>query len=818
MAKKKTKKATGSLAKKIIRVFWVFFGLSIAALCLVFVLITKGAIGYMPPIEELENPKSKFASEIYSDDGLVMGRYYQSKANRIYVSYEEVTPFLVNALVATEDVRYSSHSGIDPIALFRSVIKTVILRQKSAGGGSTISQQLAKLLYTNEEETAKNLTERAFQKPIEWVIAVNLEKNYTKDEIINMYLNQFDFLYNAVGIQSAAYVYFGVEPHELKIEEAAMLIGMCKNPSYYNPKRREDITKTRRNVVLEQMYKNRDVLLKYNNNDSRYLINSKEELDSLKKLPLKIEFHQIDHKDGIAAYFREYLRAVMAAKEPRRSNYPDWQNQKFYEDSLAWATDPLYGWCAKNRKPGGGTYNIYTDGLKIHTSIDSRMQQYAEEAVKEHLGKVLQPTFFREKKGRSHAPFSSSVKQAQVDSIMVRSMRLSDRYRIMKDHNYSEEEIRKVFNKPIEMQVFSWNGIKDTILSPMDSIRYYKHYLRSGFMSMDPSNGYVKAYVGGPDLRYFQYDMASTGRRQVGSTIKPYLYSLAMIEGYSPCDQVLNKSYSIPTGNGRVWTPKNGSKSRLGEMVTLKWALQVSNNWISAFLIKNLSPHQFVEMLYAFGVKNKQILPTPATALGSCEISVSEMVAAYTAFPSKGIRVEPLLVTRIEDNNGNVIADFKPIKAEVFSPLVSYQMLELLQGVVNGGTAGRLRYSYKLTAPMGGKTGTTQNHSDGWYMGFTPKLVSGVWVGAEDRSIHFDTMASGQGAVMALPIFGIYMNKVYADKTLGYSQQTKFDIPGGINTCPGGGAIRLDPSDMSIDSGSGGGTSSGGGGFDAFFD
>lgn len=714
-------------------------------------------------------------------------------------------------MVATEDVRYDMHSGIDPIALFRAAIKTVLLGQKSAGGGSTITQQLAKQLYT---EQAKSLMERVLQKPIEWVIAVKLEKNYTKDEIINMYLNQFDFLYNAVGIQSAAYVYFGAKPDELKIEEAAMLIGMCKNPSYYNPKRREDITRQRRNVVLDQMYKNRDALLKYNNNDSRYLINSKEELEALKKLPIKIDFHQIDHKDGIAAYFREYLRMVMTAKEPRRNNYPDWQYQKFYEDSLAWATDPLFGWCAKNRKPGGGTYNIYTDGLKIYTTIDSRMQQYAEEAVKEHLGKTLQPAFFREKKGRKYAPFAYNIKQAQIDSIMVRSMRLSDRYRDMKEQNRSEEEILKVFNTPIEMQVFSWNGIRDTILSPMDSIRYYKHYLRSGFMSMDPSNGYVKAYVGGPDLRYFQYDMASVGRRQVGSTIKPYLYSLAMIEGYSPCDQVLNTSYSIPIGNGRVWTPKNGSKSRLGEMVTLKWALQVSNNWISAFLIKNLSPHQFVEMLYAFGVKNKQIQPTPATALGSCEISVSEMVSAYTAFPSKGIRVEPLLITRIEDNNGNIIAEFKPIKDEVFSPLVSYQMMDLLQGVVNGGTAANLRYGYKLTAPMGGKTGTTQNHSDGWYMGFTPKLVSGVWVGGEDRSVHFDTMALGQGARMAMPIFGIFMNKVFADKTLGYSQQTKFDIPSGINLCPGGGNVHLDPSISASDSGGGGSEE----GFDSFFD
>ncbi|MCD7972317.1 MAG: transglycosylase domain-containing protein [Candidatus Azobacteroides sp.] len=786
MAKKKTRKAKSKskVAKIIIGTFWAIFALGIFSLFFVFSLISEGAIGYMPPVEELENPKSKFASEIYTDDGLVMGRYYQSKANRIYVSYEEMSPYLVNALIATEDVRYNRHSGIDPIALARSGVKTVLLRQKSAGGGSTITQQLAKQLYS---PSAGNLTERVLQKPIEWVIAVNLEKNYTKEEIINMYLNQFDFLYNAVGIQSAAYVYFGIKPHELKIEQAAMLIGMCKNPSYYNPVRREEITKTRRNVVLEQMYKYRDELKKYNP-DARYLINSQAELDSLKKLPLEINFHKVDHKDGIAAYFREYLRMMMTAPEPRKSNYLDWQQQKYYEDSLAWATNDLYGWCAKNRR------NIYTDGLKIYTTIDSRMQQYAEEAVKEHLGNTLQPAFFKEKKGRSYAPFARNIPQAQIDSIMVRSMRLSDRYRSMKNAGKSEDEIIKVFNTPMEMQVFSWDGIRDTVFSPMDSIRYYKYFIRSGFMSMDPENGYVKAYVGGPDLKYFQYDMASVGRRQVGSTIKPYLYALAMIEGYTPCDQVLNIAYKIPLPNGKVWEPKNGSKSRYGEMVTLKWALAASNNWISAFLIKNLSPHQFVEMLYAFGVKNKQIIPTYATALGSCEISVSEMVSAYTAFPSNGIRVEPFLVTRIEDNNGNIIAEFKPYKQEVFSPEVSYKMIDLMQAVVDGGTGSRVRFRYNIKAPMGGKTGTTQNHSDGWFMGYTPKLVSGVWVGGEDRSIHFDTMLHGQGASMALPIFGLFMQKVYADTTLGYSQQTKFNIPAGFNPCQGGGRVHYDSS------------------------
>jgi penicillin-binding protein 1A len=476
----------------------------------------------------------------------------------------------------------------------------------------------------------------------------------------------------------------------------------------------------------------------------------------------------------------------MTAPEPKRSNYQQWQKQQYFEDSLDWATNPLYGWCAKNR------YNIYTDGLKIYTTIDSRMQQYAEDAVKEHLGKNMQPAFFKEKKGRSYAPFAYGTSKKQIDSIMVHSMRLSDRYRMMKKAEVPENEIIKVFNTPIEMQVFSWDGIKDTIMSPMDSIRYYKYFLRPGFMTMDSETGYIKAYVGGPDLRYFQYDMASVGRRQVGSTIKPYLYSLAMIEGYTPCDHVMNVEYSIPLPNGRFWTPKNGSKAHYGELVTLKYALAASNNWISAFLIKNLSPHQFIEMLYAFGVKNRQILPTPSTALGSCEISVEEMVTAYTAFPSKGIRVAPVYVSRIEDNNGNIIAEFHPRKEEVFNAKVSYQMLDLLKGVVDGGTAARLRGTYRITAQMGGKTGTTQNQSDGWFMAVTPKLVSGIWVGCEERTIHFETMQYGQGAALALPIYGIFINKVYADASLGYSQQTKFNIPPDSGICAGGGSVHLE--------------------------
>ncbi|WP_195372745.1 MULTISPECIES: transglycosylase domain-containing protein [Parabacteroides] len=747
------------VTKGIIITFWVLFAAAVGTVFLIFTAIANGSIGYMPPVEQLENPIDKYASQIISADGKTLGSYAHSKDNRIFVNYEDLSPDLVKALIATEDIRFAEHSGIDAQGLFRAVVKRGILMQKSGGGGSTITQQLAKQLFS---PSADNFMERLFQKPIEWVIAAQLERYYTKEEIINMYLNKFDFLYNAVGIQSAARVYFGTTPKNLKIEEAATLVGMCKNPSYFNPVRQNERTRGRRNTVLEQMQK------------AGYI--SRADCDSLKALPLTVRFSRMDHKEGLAPYFREYLRLTLTAKKPDRKRYASWQGQKFSEDSLAWETNPLYGWCNKNKKADGEFYNLYTDGLKIYTTIDSRMQKYAEDAVREHIGKELQPAFFREKKGRSYAPFSRDVSVGQVDTMIMRAMHQTDRYRSMKSSGMNEADMRKEFQKPVEMRVFSWNGPIDTIMSPWDSIRYHKSFLRTAFMSMDPRTGHVKAYVGGIDYNDFQYDMINGGRRQVGSTIKPFLYSLAMIEGISPCEEMLHVQQQLTDENGILWSPRNAGAKRVGEMVTIQWGLQNSSNWVTAYLMKQLSPYTFVRLLHSFGLKGN-IDPVISVSLGTPDVSVGEMVAAYTVFANKGIRVEPLYVTRIEDSYGNTIASFNSQMNEVLPEDASYKMLYMLRSVIDGGTGGRVRFRYGIKAPMGGKTGTTQNNSDGWFMGFTPSLVSGCWVGGEDRSIHFDRLQEGQGASMALPIYGLFMQKVYADKTLGYSEDDDFDVP-----------------------------------------
>lgn len=751
--------------KKIIYILWGLLAIIILGAAFVFTAIAKGWIGYMPPVEELENPTYKFATEIISSDGKMLGTWSLSKENRVYVGYQDLSPNLVHALIATEDARFAEHSGIDAKALFRAIVKRGLLMQKNAGGGSTISQQLSKQLYS---PSADNVLERLLQKPIEWVIAVRLERYYTKEEILTMYLNKFDFLNNAVGIKTAANTYFSREPKDLKIEEAATLIGMCKNPSLYNPVRHNERTRGRRNVVLEQMRK------------GGYI--TEAECDSLKQLPLTLRYRRVDHKEGLATYFREYLRGVMTAKEPKRSDYRGWQMQKYYEDSLAWQNNPLYGWCAKNKKKDGTNYNIYTDGLKIYTSIDSRMQRYAEEAVRQHLGEYLQPRFFKEKQGRKKAPYTNMLTQEQVDDILQRAVRQTDRYRTMKAAGYSEEEIKKAFNRKEEMSVFTWEGEKDTIMTPLDSIRYYKHFLRTGFMSMDPITGEVKAYVGGPDYRYFQYDMAMVGRRQVGSTVKPYVYTLAMENGFSPCDETRHIEQTLMDENGIPWSPRNANKKRYGEMVTLKWGLANSDNWITAYLMSKLNPYALVRLIHSFGVLNRDIQPTVSLCLGPCEISVGEMVSAYTAFANRGIRTAPVFVTRIEDSEGNVLANFSPQVEEVISEESAYKMLVMLRAVVNEGTAGRVR-RLGVKADMGGKTGTTNRNSDGWFMGFTPSLVSGCWVGGEERDIHFDGMADGQGASMALPIWAIYMNKVLADKSLGYSETETFSFPDKFDPC-----------------------------------
>ena len=756
------------MIRKIIKALWIFLAVIVLAIVIVFVSISKGWIGYMPPVEELENPSYKFATEIFSEDEKVLGTWSYSKENRVYTAYKDLSASFMNALIASEDVRFVEHSGIDAKALFRAFVKRGLMFQKNAGGGSTLSQQLAKQLFT--ENVARNTLQRLFQKPIEWVIAVKLERYYTKEEILSMYLNKFDFLNNAVGIKTAAYTYFGCEPKDLKIEEAATLVGMCKNPSLYNPVRFNERSRGRRNVVLEQMRK------------AGYITDA--ECDSLQALPLKLTYNRVDHKEGLATYFREYLRGVMTAPKPVRSDYRGWQMQKFYEDSIAWETNPLYGWCAKNKKKDGTNYNIYTDGLKIYTTINSRMQQYAEDAVKEHLGDYLQPIFFKEKEGSKNAPYARSLPEKRVEELLTKAMKQTERYRLMKEAGASEQQIRKAFDTPEEMTVFSWKGDKDTIMTPMDSIRYYKSFLRTGFMSMDPANGHVKAYVGGPNYVYFQYDMAMVGRRQVGSTIKPYLYTLAMENGFSPCDQARHVEQTLIDENGTPWTPRNANDKRYGEMVTLKWGLANSDNWISAYLMGKLNPYDLVRLIHSFGVRNKAIDPVVSLCLGPCEISVGEMVSAYTAFANKGIRVAALFVTRIEDSDGNVISTFAPQMEEVISASSTYKMLVMLRAVINEGTGGRVR-RYGITADMGGKTGTTNDNSDAWFMGFTPSLVSGCWVGGDERDIHFGRMTYGQGAAAALPIWAMYMKKVYDDPTLGYDQQERFKLPEGFDPCAG---------------------------------
>ena len=736
--------------------FWLVFAAGLALVVFFFVGIAKGWFGYMPPLEDLQNPKNKYASEVFSNDAVSLGRYYRTE-NRVSVNYEEISPYVINALVATEDARFYSHSGIDSKGFVRA-----LLTLGKAGGGSTITQQLSKQLYS---PTAANTFERLLQKPNEWVIAVQLERLYSKDEIIMMYLNQFDFLYNAVGIKSAAQVYFGKKPIDLSVEEAAVLIGMCKNPSLYNPIRHPERTLNRRNTVLNQMEK--------------YGFITETECDSLKQLPMEIDYHSVDHKEGTAQYLREYLRQILTAKEPKESNYSEWNKMQYEIDKKQWDTNPLYGFCQKNRKADGSHYDLYNDGLRIYTTVDSRMQRYAEEAVHEHMTD-LQGRFFKEKKNKSYAPFSRQLTTAEIDGVMTRSMKQSERYRQLKRAGKSEEEIRTIFETPIEMQVFSYDGMIDTTLSPMDSIRWQKYFLRCGFMSMDPHTGYVKAYVGGPDFAHFQYDMVSMGRRQVGSTVKPFLYTLAMSEGMWPCDKTINQSITLKTETGTDWSPRNSGKTHIGDTVTLQWGLAQSNNWISAYLMSLFGPRQMVSMMRSFGIQG-DIPAVVSLCLGPCEVSVREMVDAYTVFPSKGIRIEPLFVTRIEDINGNVIATFTPETYEVVDELTSYKMLSMLRGVADGGTASRVRFRYNLHMPMGAKTGTTQNNSDGWFMGFTPSLVNGCWVGGEDRAIHFDSMAEGQGASMALPIWALYMQKVYADPDLGYSQDEQFDVPSSFN-------------------------------------
>ncbi len=774
-ASRKEKRRARSL--KIVKWMWmsfVGFGLLIAVLML---LIYNGVIGYMPPIEELEDPHDKLASVVYSSDGTEMGRYFQGSGNRVYTDYDSLSPYVLEALIATEDVRFQQHSGIDFYALGRATVKTLLMGDKSSGGASTITQQLAKQLYSQPEQ---NFFKRALQKPIEWMIAIKLERFYTKAEIINMYLNRFDFLNNAVGIKTAANVYFGKEPGGLSVTEAAMLIGMLKNPSYYNPLRYPERTISRRNTVFEQMVK------------AGYL--TQAECDALSTEPLGLDYHKVDHKEGAAPYLREEIRRMLTAKKPVRPKRSDYKSQMAYAialgnyntDSTMWETDPIYGWIEKNPKPDGSYYNLYSDGLRIYTPLDLTMQQYAEQTVLNYMGGTIQPAFTAEKRGNKYGPYAGAP-ASQIRGLIDNAMRQTERWRVMAAAGASRSEIIKAFNTPVEMEIFTYvrsggdiqPGTRTVTMTPKDSLMYMKSIMRCGLMSMDPVNGHVKAYVGGVDYQSFQYDMAGRGRRQIGSTAKPFLYTLAMENEFTPCSMML---CAQPVYNG--WAPRSSSGGRAGSMVDLKWALTTSNNWISARLIHELGPAQLVAKERMFGITG-YIEATLPLCLGTNDVSVREMVGAYSAFANKGMRVTPVLVTRITDSQGNPLYISSPHRIEVTAEDSYYKILSMLISVVRNGT-GRGLGSYGIHAETGGKTGTTNSNSDMWFIGFTPQLVTGVWVGGDERYIHFNSMSLGQGARAALPIYGKYMQKVYADGKLPYSQDAKFNIPDDFVFCDGG--------------------------------
>lgn len=741
--------------------FWSIFAGTIALIILLFILLSSGALGEMPSFNDLENQKNQLATEIISDDNVVLGNFFNE--NRTAVNYNQISPNIINALVATEDVRFYNHSGIDVKGLGRVAIRTVLMGDKTAGGGSTITQQLAKLLFHNASE---NIWSRSLQKLKEWVIAIKLEHNYSKQEILAMYLNKAPFIYDAYGIKAASQTFWSKNCDSLKIEEAATIIGMLKNPSLFNPIKRPKITEERRNVVLLQMQKAGHI--------------SKAEFDSLKQIPLQPKFSRADHKEGPAAYLREYIRITMSQSKPKLENYPSYGYQAFKEDSLEWVTNPLYGWINKNFKVDGTPYNLYNEGLKIHTTINSQLQAYAERALTEHLKTDLQPKFFKEKRNQVRAPFSYKLTNDEYNSIIRRSIRSSERYRSMKRRGLSDDAITIQMNRAVPMKVFSWNGERDTILSPIDSIRYYKFFLRASFVSMNPRNGEIKAYVGGPNFKHFMYDMVSVGKRQVGSTIKPFVYTLAMQEGLTPCDLAPNvpQSFDIAVGPDSIvnWTPKNTSKGRESEMVSLKWGLANSNNNITAWIMKQYSPEAVKNMIVNMGIKS-HIEPVPALCLGTPDVSLLEMVSAYCTYTNKGYYIDPIVVSKITDKSGNVISEFHGHGREAIDENTAYLMLQLLKGVVERGTAGRLRGKYELRNEIGGKTGTTQNNSDGWFIGVTPNLVSGVWVGGEDRAIHFDVLSLGQGANMALPIWANYMKEVYKKNSLNIKYEDTFDLP-----------------------------------------
>jgi penicillin-binding protein 1A len=753
--------------KKYLIWFWAIFSFPIIIIITLFILISKGKLGPMPSFAELENPEYYLAAQVISEDGVLLGKI--SIENRTWTEYKDLSPYLTGALIATEDIRYYRHSGIDIRGLGRAAVRTIMMGQ-STGGGSTITQQLAKQLYPRDTARNSSIMRRirlGVSKFKEWQTAVKLERSYTKEEIITMYLNKFDFSYNAIGIRSAARVYFNTTPDSLNLQQAAMLIGMLKASTKYNPLRNYNLMLQRRNVVILQMAK------------AGYISNSVA--DSVMKLPIEVVFTVEDHNSGLATYLRQYLTNLMKKPEPDRNKY---ERQSSYDDALwEWQNNSLYGWCTKNKKPNGTSYDIFRDGLKIYTTINSRMQKYAEEAMTEHLSREIQPAFYRRARHFRNPPYSDDIKKEEVEDLIMASLKQSHRYNIMLARGASEDSIMLAFNTRVKMRVFSWKGDRDTIMTPLDSIRYYKYFIRSSFLVEDPHNGYVKAYVGGPDFRYFKYDAVTQQKKQVGSTIKPFLYTVAMQNGYSPCYEVMDipQSFDIP-GDSMPWKPRSTGPERFhGRMVTLAWGLAESENFISAWLMKQFKPTAVTELMHKMGVRSF-IDPVPSIFLGTSDIKLEEMVGAYGTFANKGVYTRPMYVTRIEDKNGNTISKFTPKIEEVLSENQAYLMINLLQGVVRNGTGNNIRREpYNLMNQIGGKTGTTQNHSNGWFMGVTPNLVGGVWCGWEDQAIHFEALGEGSGAHMALPIMAIFLKKVYADPQFGIMEADEFEVPSNFN-------------------------------------
>ena len=752
--------------KKYLFWFWGLIILPFAVIITIFILISKGKLGPMPSFAELENPEYYLAAEVFSEDGVLMGKI--SIENRTWTEFKSISPYLVDALVATEDIRYYRHSGIDLRGLGRAAIRTILLGQ-STGGGSTITQQLAKQLYPRDTTRNSSLMKKiklGVSKFKEWQTSVKLERSYTKEEIITMYLNKFDFSYNAIGIKSAARVYFNTTPDSLNLQQAAVLVGMLKASTRYNPVRNPELMLQRRNTVLAQM--------------AKYGYLTPDIADSVQKLPIVTFFTVEDHNSGLATYLREYIRRTMRMSEPDRNKYV---RETSYEDALwEWNNNPLYGWCNKNKKPDGTPYDIYKDGLKIYTTINSKMQKFAEEAVTEHLSKDVQPDFYRRARKFRNPPYSDDLSKKEVDELITSSMERTDRYYSMKIAGVPEDSIILAFNTPVRMRVFSWKGDRDTIMTPLDSLRYYKYFIRSSFMVEDPHNGYVKAYVGGPDFRYFKYDAVTQQKKQVGSTIKPFLYTIAIQNGYSPCYEVEDIPRSFDVGDSIPWTPRSsGPKEFHGKMVTLKWGLAQSENYISAWLMEQFRPTAVTDLMHKMGIRSF-IDPVPSIFLGTSDIKLEEMVGAYGTFANKGVYTRPMYVTRIEDKNGNTISRFTPKIEEVLSEDHAFLMLNLLQNVVLTGSGRRMRVEpYNLMNQIGGKTGTTQNHANGWFMGVTPNLVGGVWSGWEDQAIHFETLGEGQGANMALPVFAIFLKKVYNDPQFGIMEADEFERPSEFN-------------------------------------